>query len=150
MNIKGLMVAVAMLGTAGLTAGSALASPLDGAKDMADQVAADATPEATTNWFSWRIGFFAPRVAVAKPVVHTYWTTRYVSYAPPAPRYERIPVAPSSRHFWVNGHYNWNGRQYQWVGGHYDTVRGGYKYISGHWDRSVSGWHYVPGYWKRA
>ena len=74
-------------------------------------------------------------------------THRYVPMAPPAPRYERIGRAPSTRHFWVNGHYKWANGRYIWIGGHWDTRRGNRVFVQPHYDRVDGKWRYVPGHW---
>jgi hypothetical protein len=73
-----------------------------------------------------------------------------VHYAPPAPRYERVSRAPSNRHFYVSGRWQWTGSKYTWVGGHWDTQRNGYVYVQGHWNEANHHWYYKPGHWQVA
>jgi len=41
----------------------------------------------------------------------------YVRIAPPAPRYEAVPVVRPGWE-WAPGYWNWSGRRYVWVKGH--------------------------------
>jgi hypothetical protein len=70
-------------------------------------------------------------------------------YAPPVVRVEYPGYAPSSRHFWVNGHWSYNGREYVWVGGHWDLRRDGFTYVQPHWDNVNGRWTYMPGHFAR-
>src|SRR5678815_1743855 len=42
-----------------------------------------------------------------------------VNVAPPAPQQETQPPAPSPRHVWVPGFWQWNGSRHVWSGGHW-------------------------------
>ena len=169
MNIKGLVVAAAMMGSAAAAMGCNMPA-LDNvdAKDVAEQAAEGAAPE-IANHFSWRVWFGAPRVEVARPVVRTYWTTRthaapvyvkpayvrpasyvYVRTAPPPVRYERVGRAPSAKHFYVPGYWKWNNGRHEWISGHWDMKRNGFVYVSPHWDNIGGQWRFQEGYWKRA
>lgn len=46
---------------------------------------------------------------------------RKVVVVRPADKVEVIPVAPSTQHIWVKGHYVKRGRNYVWVPGYYIT-----------------------------
>ena len=166
MNIKGLVVAAAMMGSAAAAVGCnmpALDTNVDAA-DLASQVAEGAAPE-TANWFTWRAWFSTPSVAVARPVARTYWSghrTRYtyvtptyvkpiyVRTAPPPLRYEHVGRAPSTKHFYVPGYWKWNNGRHEWISGHWDLKRNGHIYVSPHWDKIGGQWRYEGGYWKRA
>ena len=74
---------------------------------------------------------------------------RYAPSAPPAPRYEVRTRAPSARHFWVNGHWSHNGREWVWIGGHWNTQRAGYTYVSPHWNREHGHYRFMHGHWVR-
>ena len=65
---------------------------------------------------------------------------------PPAERVEVVGVAPSAEHFWVRGHWSWNGG-WTWVPGHWDVRRVGYTWIPGHWRASGGGWVWEEGRW---
>lgn len=71
-----------------------------------------------------------------------------VDVAPPAPRVEVIPAAPSPRHVWMPGYWNWDGRvrQHVWIGGRYDFARPQMTWVPARW---VQKWEYLPGHWAR-
>ena len=71
----------------------------------------------------------------------------YVRTAPPADRAEVMTAAPSAEHFWVRGHWQWNGHEYVWAGGRWEVRRGGAVYQPGHWRDSGRGWVWVEGRW---
>jgi WXXGXW repeat (2 copies) len=124
LNGKVMVAVVMMVGALGATGCNAVAQQNDGAP--AEQ--GDATVAAATNWFG-------------------------VQFAPPAPpplRVEYPGNPPSNRHFWVNGHWAWNGTEYVWVGGHWDVRRDGYVFVQPHWDNVNGRWTHIPGHWARA
>lgn len=73
----------------------------------------------------------------------------WANTAPPAPRYERQTRSPSNRHFWVGGHWRWDGRQHVWAGGRWVERRDRYEYVPARWERRWARYEYVPGYWVR-
>jgi len=73
----------------------------------------------------------------------------YVQVAPPAPRYEVVPVARHG-YQWVPGHWQWNGYQHVWVQGHYVAPRVGYVYHQPRWVSYGNQWGYAPGGWVHA
>ena len=46
-----------------------------------------------------------------------------IGVPPPPPRVEVIGVPPSPGHFWVAGHWRWDGHRHVWVGGHWMASR---------------------------
>jgi len=67
---------------------------------------------------------------------------------PPPPRVEIIPAAPMPNDIWVNGHWAWNGVQWQWMPGRYvvrPTPRA--NWIPGHWRPHPGGYVWVDGRW---
>ena len=70
-------------------------------------------------------------------------------HAPPAARYEVVGRPPSARHFWVKGHWSYNGREWLWVGGHWDMQRAGYTYVAPHWDMEHGHYRFMRGHWVR-
>lgn len=91
----------------------------------------------------------APEATVeAVPAVSSEVVT-YSYETPPAPVVEVIPVAPSPRHVWCEGHWYWTGARYTWVRGYWD-YRPGYRYYRGGWARVDGRWHYRPAYWGRS
>ena len=135
MNIKGLVVGLAMVGSAVVGLGCS-ASDLTNLAERAKDVAGSAGESAATNWYYWR----------ATPVTETV----VVRTAPPPVRYEVRPAAPTQRSFWVPGHWKWTGVQYEWIGGHWETQRAGWVYVNAHWDKLGGVWRYQQGYWRRA
>jgi hypothetical protein len=76
-------------------------------------------------------------------------TPIYAPSAPPAPRYEVVGRPPSAGHFWVKGHWSYNGRDWVWVGGHWDVQRAGYTYVAPHWDIEHGRHRFMRGHWVR-
>lgn len=72
-----------------------------------------------------------------------------VRVAPPRPRVEVIPARPSPNHFWIHGHYAWNGREHYWVPGRYEVSRPGYGWREARWEGGGGHYHYVEGGWYR-
>jgi hypothetical protein len=141
MNIKGMLVALAMAGSAAAITGCSDVSSL------ASGAAGDQVASAASNGFFWRSYFTTP--VLARPVVRTYYNGVYVRVAPPAARVEVIGHAPSANHFFVHGYHRWTGSRYEWVGGHWDVKRAGYTFVQGHWDRIGGAYRFVPGHWVR-
>jgi hypothetical protein len=71
-----------------------------------------------------------------------------VRIAPPAPRYEVVPVARPG-HVWVRGHWQWQGNQYAWVPGRFVTARAGYVYREPQWVQRGGSWVMVGNTWER-
>ncbi len=71
-----------------------------------------------------------------------------VEIAPPAPRYEPVPVQRSGQ-VWVPGHWQWNERAYAWRQGYWQQARPEYVYAPGRWVRADGGWRWAEGDWKR-
>jgi len=72
-----------------------------------------------------------------------------VTQAPPAPQVEVIPVAPSTNHVWIAGHWHWNGGAWVWRAGHYEIRRVGWHWVPAHYSQRGASWVYVSGYWAR-
>jgi hypothetical protein len=75
------------------------------------------------------------------------------SLAPPAPppvaREDLVPVPPEGA-VWVQGHYEWNGRNYFWVGGHYtQPSEAGLYWEPGRWVDRYGRWEWIAGHWRR-
>jgi hypothetical protein len=66
---------------------------------------------------------------------------------PPAERVETVGAAPSAEHFWIRGHWQWDGREYAWVPGQWETRRATHVYQAGHWRDTGRGWTWVEGRW---
>jgi hypothetical protein len=72
-----------------------------------------------------------------------------VRLAPPDPLVEVVPPRPSHRHFWVHGHWSWNGRSHVWVPGYYEVERRGYVYREPRWENVGGHWYFHEGAWHR-
>lgn len=69
---------------------------------------------------------------------------------PPPPRQTVIvrPAAPHPQAVWVEGHWQWNGRQYVWVDGYWAQHRQDHRYVAPHWEQQGNGWVYYEGYYE--
>ncbi len=72
-----------------------------------------------------------------------------IEVAPPTPRVEVIPVAPSPRHFWIPGYWGWARGAHYWVPGRYEVLRPGWSWYSARWAPVGRRWHFYPGHWYR-
>ena len=71
-----------------------------------------------------------------------------VQFAPPEPRYERVPEARRGYH-WEAGHWRWNGQRYVWQRGHWERDRRGYVYHQPRWEERDGRWYYQSRRWER-
>jgi hypothetical protein len=73
-----------------------------------------------------------------------------VRVAPPAPRAEVIPRAPSPHHVWAPGYWGWRAHTgHVWYGGHWIVGQPGYAWEPAHWSERGGYWHFVDGHWRR-
>jgi len=84
---------------------------------------------------------------VVYPTGEYYGAT--ASYAPPAPQYETVGVAPYPGYFWIGGYWNWSGGRYAWVPGRWSAPRPGYHWVGPRWDHVGRGWRQTRGGWRR-
>jgi hypothetical protein len=71
-----------------------------------------------------------------------------VSYEPPAPVAEVIPVAPYPDYVWIGGFWGWNGA-WVWHGGYYaPRPYHGAVWVGGGWIRGGRGWAWHGGHWR--
>ena len=70
----------------------------------------------------------------------------YVRIAPPAPRYEAVPVARPGWE-WAPGYWNWSGRRYVWVKGHRVHAHGHAHWVPDRWVESNGRWRREHGHW---
>lgn len=70
----------------------------------------------------------------------------YIGSAPPAPLYERAPVARRG-YVWSPGYWEWNGRRHHWIPGSYIVERPGYVYSPPAWRERGDRWTMQQGYW---
>ena len=72
-----------------------------------------------------------------------------IQVAPPAPRYEPIPVAPPGSWAWIPGRWRWGGNAYAWVPGRYMPREQRYAgWVPGHWAPRGGGWTWIGGHWR--
>ncbi len=67
-----------------------------------------------------------------------------IDIAPPAPRYERIPVVPSG-YVWAPGYWAYENNDYRWVRGRQIAQRPGQRWVPDRWEE---GNRYRAGYWE--
>ncbi|QJR09456.1 hypothetical protein DSM104443_00500 [Usitatibacter rugosus] len=72
-----------------------------------------------------------------------------VNFAPPAPKYERVPVARVG-YVWTPGYWDWRSNRYAWVSGRYVASRPGYAYHPVRWTHVGNHWRYDRGYWGQS
>ena len=71
-----------------------------------------------------------------------------VSIAPPAPRVEVRPAAPSPAHLWIPGHWAWRGGAHVWMAGHYTQPPApGYHWVAARWVNEGGRWVFFEGHW---
>lgn len=71
-----------------------------------------------------------------------------ITVAPPAPRVEARPVAPSPRHLWVPGHWGWRGGRHDWVVGRYVVPpAAGRTWVEARWANEGGQWVFYDGHW---
>lgn len=71
-----------------------------------------------------------------------------ITIAPPALRVEVRPAAPSVRHVWVPGFWQWGGGRHAWVGGHYAVPpAAGRVWVEARWANEGGQWVFYEGYW---
>jgi hypothetical protein len=72
-----------------------------------------------------------------------------VTVAPPAPRYELPPPAPSPRYQWIAGYWAWRANTQVWVGGRWALPPAtGYVWEPARWDNSGGAWVFYEGHWR--
>jgi hypothetical protein len=71
-----------------------------------------------------------------------------VGVAPPVPRVEIIPRAPSPHHFWVGGYWGYRPSYgYVWNRGYWESPRVGWGWAPAHWSAYGGRWHFAGGHW---
>src|SRR5262249_42088332 len=84
-----------------------------------------------------------PMLAVAQVSSHVYVPPVRVTVAPPAVKAELRPVAPSSRHVWLPGHWAWRERRHVWVPGVWALPPAvGYTWVEPRWAPEQGQWAY--------
>ncbi len=73
-----------------------------------------------------------------------------VRVAPPAPRVEVIPRAPSARYVWAPGYWGFRPHVgHVWYGGRWMVGHPGYAWEPAHWSQRGGYWHFAGGHWRR-
>lgn len=85
---------------------------------------------------------YAPLPSMARTNVEVF-----IGTAPPAPLYERAPVARRG-YAWVPGYWEWRGHRHHWIPGTYVVERPGYVYAPPAWHRRGGGWVMTQGHWS--
>ncbi|HUB79494.1 MAG TPA: hypothetical protein VMB03_11880 [Bryobacteraceae bacterium] len=72
-----------------------------------------------------------------------------VGFAPPAPRYAVVGVAPGPGFVWTEGFYNYSGGRYVWVPGRWMRPPHPHAaWVPGAWVREGRGYRFHRGYWR--
>jgi hypothetical protein len=72
-----------------------------------------------------------------------------VEFAPPAPRYAVIGVAPGPGYVWTEGFYEYRGGGYAWAPGRWmRPPRAHAVWVAGSWERGHRGYEFRRGYWR--
>jgi hypothetical protein len=86
--------------------------------------------------------------SIAGTVATPAWGDIYVRVAPPAPRYEVVPVVPSGWE-WAPGYWDWNGHRYVWMKGHRVRAQRGAHWVPHRWAQDGGRWRMERGHWDR-
>ena len=77
------------------------------------------------------------------------YSSGYVAYAPPAPRYGVVGVAPGPGFVWIDGYWGWRGNSYAWIDGRWDRPPHGRRaWVRGEWRHEGHGWRFHEGHWR--
>jgi hypothetical protein len=72
-----------------------------------------------------------------------------VGEAPPALIVEQRSSPPSGDYIWIDGYWDWNGRQYAWLGGHWDRPpHEHYIWVAPRYESYQQGYRYTRGQWR--
>ncbi|HTS25989.1 MAG TPA: hypothetical protein VMH81_08940 [Bryobacteraceae bacterium] len=73
----------------------------------------------------------------------------YVRYAPPAPRYAVVGVAPGPGYVWTTGYWDWRGGNWAWVEGRWQRPpRARAAWVAPEWRHEGRGYRFHRGYWR--
>ncbi|MGC5702110.1 YXWGXW repeat-containing protein [Pseudomonas sp. NFXW11] len=78
----------------------------------------------------------------------TYAQPLIIQQAPPAVRYEPVPLARPG-YAWDRGHWRWHRGGYAWVPGHWQPVMRRGQWVPGHWQARGPNWFWIEGHWVR-
>jgi WXXGXW repeat (2 copies) len=77
------------------------------------------------------------------------YSSAYVAYAPPAPRYAVVGAAPGPGYVWIDGYWGWRGSNYAWIDGRWAVPPHGRRvWVRGEWRHEGHGWRYHEGRWR--
>jgi hypothetical protein len=72
-----------------------------------------------------------------------------VRTAPPPVVVERQPPPPGPGYVWIDGYWNWNGREYDWQRGHWAVPPHGRAiWVRPRYEEHERGYRYMPGQWR--
>lgn len=78
------------------------------------------------------------------------YSSGYVGYGPPPPRYGVVGVAPGPGYIWMDGYWNRYGNDWRWVNGRWATPPRGYRrWERAEWRHEGRGWRFHEGHWRR-
>ncbi|MGO9258127.1 MAG: hypothetical protein ACLQU1_17705 [Bryobacteraceae bacterium] len=73
----------------------------------------------------------------------------YTAYAPPAPRYAAVGVAPGPGYVWTTGYWNRAGGNWAWSEGRWmRPPRARAVWVSPEWRHEGRGYRFYRGYWR--
>jgi len=79
----------------------------------------------------------------------SYAVDVYAPVAPPAPRVEVRPPAPSGAHVWCDGHWGWNGASWAWNAGRWALPpSASVRWSPATWTNVGGRWRFVDGGWR--
>lgn len=87
--------------------------------------------------------------AVAMPLPSAAAVTIYANIAPPADRYELVPVERRG-YLWSPGYWNYRGNKHVWVRGSQVRVRDGYSYEPNRWVERDGRWNLERSRWNQS
>jgi hypothetical protein len=71
-----------------------------------------------------------------------------VTTAPPVVQVETVGRPPSANHFWVGGHWRWDGGRHVWTPGYWEVRRHAQVWEPAHWQFWGGRWRFVAGHWR--
>lgn len=78
------------------------------------------------------------------------YSSAYVGYGPPPPRYGVVGVAPGPGYIWVDGYWNRYGNDWRWMNGRWAAPPRGYRtWERAEWRHEGGRWRFHEGRWRR-
>jgi hypothetical protein len=73
----------------------------------------------------------------------------YTAYAPPAPRYAAVGVAPGPGYVWTTGYWNRAGGNWAWMEGRWQRPpRRNAAWVASEWRSEGRGYRFYRGHWR--